>query len=155
MTTSRLTEVERPRVDVRLLIDNSVWQRQNQPPVRAAMRELLAPLSPWSILVCPPVVAEVGFSARSGSDHDAVRSHLSEFPECEAHPSVALVLDIQTALFNGGLVRAVGATDTVIAGYAIANDATVVHYDGDFEHVARVRSDFRHQWIAPSGTLSA
>lgn len=154
MTTS-LSEVERPLVGDRFVIDNSVWQRQSQPTVRSAMDRLLARHSPWSILTCPPVVAEVGFSARSGDDHDAVRGFLGEFPECEMHPSVALVLDIQNALFNGGLFRAVGAIDTVIAAYAIVNEATVMHYDGDFEHVARVRTDFRHQWIATRGTLDS
>jgi len=36
-----------------------------------------------------------------------------------------------------------------VAAHAIANNATVIQSDGDFEHVARVRSDFRHEWIAP------
>lgn len=138
---------------MRFLIDNSVWQRQNKPIVRTAMDHLLARQSPSSILTCPPVVAEVGFSARSGADHDAVRRFLQEFPECDLHPPIALVLDIQNALFNGGLLRAVGALDTVIAAYAIVNDATVMHYDGDFEFVARVRPDFRHEWIVDKGTL--
>lgn len=63
------------------------------------------------------------------------------------------MLAIQNALFNGGLLRAVGAVDTVIAAYAITNDAVVLHYDGDYEHVARVRDDFRQLWIAPRGAL--
>ncbi len=117
------------------------------------MDQLLARHSPWAMLVCPPVVAEVGFSARSGNDHDAVRKFLGEFADCEIHPSSALVLDIQGALFNSGLVRAVGAVDTVIAAYAVANVATVLHYDHDFEHIGCLREDFRHAWIAPRGTL--
>lgn len=150
-----LVGVERPTVEARYIIDNSVWQRQNQPPVRAAMERLMATNSPWSILTCPPVVAEVGFSARDGADHTALRRFLSEFPECQSHPSVDLVLAIQNALFTGGLFRAVGAVDTEIAAYALANDATVVHYDNDFELVGRIRQDFRHEWIAPRGTLVA
>lgn len=146
-------DLRRPRTARRFVIDNSVWQRQRQPAVRAAMDVLLAETSPWSILTCPPVVAEVGFSARNGHDHDAVREFLAAFPECETHPSVALVLSIQGALWDAGLARAVGAVDTIIAAYAIVNEATVVHYDSDFEHVAAVRDDFRHQWIAPRGSL--
>lgn len=145
--------VPRPRTTERVIIDNSVWQRLRQPQVRAAMDAMMATTSPWSILVCPPVVAEVGFSARSGHDHQVLREYLAAFPECETHPSAALVLDIQGALWSAGLVRAVGASDTVIAAYAVANDARVVHYDADFEHVARVWSGFRHRWIAPRGTL--
>lgn len=151
--TDPQSPTERPPVAARFLIDNSVWQRQRQPAVHDATARLMAAHPPWSILTCPPVVAEVGFSARSGTDHDTVRQSLTEFPECETHPSVALVLDIQNAIFYGGLVRAVGATDTVIAAYAVANDATVVHYDGDFEHVAHVWPGFRHAWIAPRGSL--
>lgn len=153
MTQRRFADLEPPQLDQRFLIDNSVWQRQSQPLVRQAMDRLLAHNSPWAILTCPEVVAEVGFSARSGSDHDAVRRYLVEFPPCRESPSVELVLEIQNELFNGGLFRAVGALDTVIAAYAIANDATVMHYDGDYEHVASVRPDFRHAWIAPRGAL--
>lgn len=137
----------------RFVIDNSVWQRQRQPSVRAAMDHLISTYSPWSVLVCPPVVAEVGFSARSGKDHDKVCRFLAEFSECEVQPTSALVLDIQNALFNGGLLRAVGAMDTVIAAYAIANNATVVHYDADFEHVSHLRPDFKQSWVVPRGTL--
>lgn len=144
---------ERRELRTRYIIDNSVWQRVRRDPVRIAMDRLLAVHSPWAILTCPPVVAEVGFSTRSGKDHDAVRRYLSAFPDCESHPSSELVLDIQNSLFNRGLVRAVGAVDTVIAAYGIVNEATVLHYDGDFEHIAKVRADFGQAWIAPRGTL--
>ena len=63
------------------------------------------------------------------------------------------MLDIQNDLFHGGYIRAVGVTDTLIAAYAIVNDAGVVHYDRDFELIADVRDDFRHRWIAERGSL--
>lgn len=148
-------ERQHPEVGERILLDNSIWQRLHQPAVRAATDRLLAARPPWVVLTCAPVVAEVGLSARSGADHDAVRRYLSEFPECEVHPTAALVLDIQNDLFNRGYFRAVGVTDTLIAAYAIVNEAVVVHYDQDFELVARVRDDFRHQWIADRGSLDA
>lgn len=119
------------------------------------MGQLLGSTNPRSVMTCPEVVAEVGYSARNGTEHNAIKAFLREFPECETAPSVRLVLDIQNALYNSGLVRAVGAVDIVIAAYAIANDAVLVHYDSDFEYVAKVRPDFKHQWIAPRGTLVA
>ncbi|MBN9609491.1 MAG: PIN domain-containing protein [Actinobacteria bacterium] len=137
----------------RLLLDNSVWQRMPRPKVRAAVEALLAQVSPLDVLICPPVAAEVGFSARDGKGHDRVRQALAEFPDCEKHPGTSLVLDIQNRLWKGGLLRAVGATDTEIAAYAIANGATVVHYDADFEHVAKVWPDFRHRWVMPRGSV--
>ena len=137
----------------RVVVDNSVWQRLSNPAVRAAFEEVVTSLSPTEVLTCPPVVAEVGFSARNGVDHDRVCEELQAFPPCHADPSVALVLHLQNALFNGGFVRGVGALDTVIAAYALANDAMVLHYDRDFEFVAAVRSDFRHHWIVPAGSV--
>jgi len=137
----------------RLLLDNSVWQRMAKPPVRAAVEALLAQVSPLDVLVCPPVVAEVGFSARDAHDHDRIRAALAEFLDCDQHPGTDLVLDIQNRLWKNGLFRAVGAADTQVAAYAIANSATVVHYDADFEHVAQVRSDFRHRWVVRRGSI--
>jgi predicted nucleic acid-binding protein len=149
------TDPARGAVAERYLIDNSVWQRQRQPEVKAAMSRLVSARSPRSILVCPPIVAEVGFSARSGADHDAVLHALAAFPDCEEHPTSADLLDLQNALFNSGLVRAAGATDTLIAAYALANDATLVHYDRDYEFLARAEPALRHAWIAPPGSLPA
>ncbi len=117
------------------------------------MVQLVLVSSPEAILTCPPIVAEVGFSARNGPDHDRIRRSLAQFPECAQHPSTELVLDIQQALWDRGLVRAVGAIDTMIAAYAVLNNAVVVHYDSDFEHVAAVWPTFRQRWVVPRGTL--
>ncbi|MEQ1737888.1 MAG: hypothetical protein ABL886_15955 [Rhodoglobus sp.] len=37
--------------------------------------------------------------------------------------------------------------DTLIAAYAIKNDATLLHYDRDFDHIGTVVPELRHQWI--------
>ncbi|WP_370449345.1 hypothetical protein [Cryobacterium sp. TMT1-2-2] len=49
-------------------------------------------------------------------------------------------------------MRPVGAGDTLIAACALINDATVVHYDSDFESVSKVITQFRHEWIVPRST---
>ncbi|MEI4273401.1 PIN domain-containing protein [Klenkia sp. LSe6-5] len=137
----------------RFIVDNSVWQRMRQPPVRAEVDRIRAAHGAEALLVCAPVAAEAGFSARSAADHDVVAGALAAFAQCSVHPSATDVLDIQGALFRNGLFRAVGALDTVIAAYAVANRAAVLHYDRDFEHVARVHPGFLQRWIAPAGTL--
>lgn len=48
-----------------------------------------------------------------------------------------------------GLIRSAGALDILIASYAIANDATVLTADHDFDHIARV-TDLQHEYVAPS-----
>lgn len=110
-------------------------------------------MSPQDLLVCPPVALEYGFSARTGTDHSRIMGQLAAFPECALHPSPDEALEIQSLLWNGGLLRAAGTIDTLIAAYAIKNDATVLHYDRDFEHIASVTSGFRQRWIVPPGSI--
>lgn len=137
-----------------VLVDNSVWQRlAHQQTVRAAYHALIDESRPEEILRCDVQVAEIAFSARNAADLDTLQEALSEFRDAPATPGAEMVLDIQRRLWGAGLGRAVGAVDTVIAAYALANDAMVVHYDSDFEHIARVEPAFRHRWIVPRGTL--
>ena len=138
----------------RFLIDNSVWARlSTSAAVVDALQALIATSSPSAIYICPPTAAEYGYSARSGPDHTLLAARLEAFTDCPRAPSSEDVLRIQNALWNGGLLRAVGALDTLIAAYGIVNAATVVHCDRDFEHVAAVTPGFQHRWIVPRGRL--
>ncbi len=137
------------------MIDNSVWSRlSTEPEVVVALKQLLDLASPDDVLICPPIAAEVGFGARSGRDHSTLVEQLSAFTECPHHPTSGEILDIQSKLWNGGLLRAAGAVDTVIAAYAIKNGATLLHYDRDFDHIAAVTSSFRQRWIVPRGSIA-
>ena len=138
----------------RFLIDNSVWARLAiEPTVRAAFEALIIANRPSSILICPPVAAEYGFSARNGVEHTRMMESLSAFTECDESPKSAQVLAVQNALWNAGLVRAAGAMDTIIAAYAILSEATVVHYDRDYELIGGAVPQLRHQWIVPRGSI--
>ena len=48
---------------------------------------------------------------------------LSVLPQCSEHPTAGEVLAIQNLLWRTGLARAAGALDTLIAAYAIKNEA--------------------------------
>lgn len=138
----------------RFLIDNSVWTRLATNPVVAdAFRALVNAANPTEIHICPPIAAEYGYSSRTGADHTNLSARLAAFTDCPIAPTTAEVLNIQNALWNGGLLRAVGAMDTLITAYGIVNQATVVHYDSDFEHIRTVLPAFAHRWIVPRGTL--
>ena len=80
-------------------------------------------------------------------------TELAAFPECVRTPTPHAALKIQNALWVAGRVRAAGTIDTLIAAYALANDATVLHFDSDFDHIATVIPAFRHQWIVPRGSI--
>lgn len=137
-----------------LLVDNSVWQRlPHESSVHDAYRELISRTHPEDLLLCDIQAAEFGFSARNELDHARLSRDLTKFRDCPVTPTVQEVLALQRKIWGAGLVRAVGTVDTVIAAYAIANDATVIHYDSDFEHIAKVEPRFRHRWIVTRGTL--
>lgn len=133
------------------LVDNSVWVRlaSGDASVEARLRRLER--APADLIVsCPPQVLEFCHSARTPEQHADYRELMSLAFPLERAPEESLVLDIQAALWGAGLVRAAGAIDILIAGYAIANDATVLSADRDFDHIAAVTS-LRHEFVAPSG----
>lgn len=132
------------------LVDNSVWARaiSGDSGMVARLRSIEG--APADLFVtCPPQALEFCHSARSPEEHVRYRERISRGFPLERAPDESLVLDIQSALWHAGLVRAAGALDILIAGYAMVNDATVLAADGDFGHIAKV-ADLRHEYIAPS-----
>ncbi|MBA2696180.1 MAG: PIN domain-containing protein [Actinobacteria bacterium] len=133
-------------------MDNSVFQRlPRQPHVADALRSFAVR---GLFATCLPITLEAGHSATSGADHARVieligtRRRLPMSDEIERQ-----ALTLQSALWNSGLVRAAGVNDLMIAAAAIVHDATVLHYDADYEHIARV-SKLAHQWVVPRGSAA-
>lgn len=132
------------------LVDNSVWARAIRGDSRMAARLRGVERAPSDLFVtCPPQVLEFCHSARTPVEHARYRERISLGFPLEHAPDESLVLDIQSALWNAGRVRAAGAVDILIAAYAIVNDATVLAADHDFDHIAQV-TDLRHEYIAPT-----
>lgn len=134
------------------LVDNSVFQRlPHQPRVAEALRSFALR---GLFATCLPVTLEAGHSATSGADHARVVALVGarrRLPICDEVERRAL--ELQSALWNGGLVRAAGVNDLVIAATAIVHGATVLHYDVDYEYIARV-SELAHQWVVPRGSTA-
>ncbi|WP_373457924.1 DUF5615 family PIN-like protein [Paeniglutamicibacter psychrophenolicus] len=91
------------------------------------------------IMTCPPAALEYCFMARNKVEHDNYRMRMEKLLQPLVHPTVHDVLVIQSALRGNGLVRAAGASDTLIATYAMLNNATVISCDKDFGHIAAAR----------------
>ncbi len=132
------------------LVDNSVWARLagGDPGITARLREIERAPSDL-IVTCPPQVLEFCHSARTPAEHRRYREQISLGFPLEHAPDETLVLDIQAALWRAGMVRAAGAADILIAGYALRNDATVLTADRDFGRIARV-TELRHEYLAPA-----
>lgn len=132
------------------LVDNSVWARTIVGDTQAVARLRQIERSPSDLFVtCPPQVLEFCHSARTPTEHARYREQISLGFPLERAPDESLVLDIQAALWNAGLVRAAGSVDILIAAYAIVNDATVLAADHDFDHIAKV-TQLRYEYIQPS-----
>lgn len=100
-------------------------------------------------VTCPPQVLDFRHSARTPQQHAQYREQVSLGFPLEHPPDESLMLDIQRALWNSGLIRAAGSLDLLIAGYAIVNDEAVLAADHDFDHIAKV-TDLRHEFVAPA-----
>lgn len=61
--------------------------------------------------------------------------------------------ELQALLSANGDHRRVPPADLLIAGAAESAGVPLVHYDRDYERLARV-SALEHRWLLPDGTLA-
>jgi predicted nucleic acid-binding protein len=138
-----------------LLLDNSAWApllREVVPKDRAdAIAELI---ERREIAVCLPFLLEAGYSARSAADRVALMARFNEFPRIAIDGEVErLALEAQRELAEVGHHR-LPPMDVMIAACAHRAEAGVLHYDGDYDILAKRTSlDFESVWLAPPGSL--
>ncbi len=128
------------------LVDNSVWQKAARSPAIAKRMRELPPQH--LVMTCPPQVLEYCYSARNAAEFRELRDDMARFIPADHHPDEHDVLDLQQALWEKGLRRAAAAFDCLIAAYAMANDAIVLHSDRDFACIAEaVGPAFRQEYV--------
>ena len=117
------------------------------------MAAAFAPLvAQGRVAVCAPVAFELGYSARSLSDHEAVMSRLRAFESVPVTSGDHLrAIELQQLLAERGQHRALSLVDALVAATAESRDLTVLHYDADFELVASLTGQ-RQRWIVERGT---
>lgn len=137
-----------------LVLDNSVLQRVRSGPVVA---EAVAAMirDGWIVCASDVSILEAGFSARFAEGHREIRNRLTfQFRRLKLTEDCGhAALELQTALFERGMGRSVGIVDLLLAGTAVAYDATVLHYDSDFERLAELDDRLRQQWVVPRGSV--
>lgn len=121
----------------RWVLDKSAAVRSGNPRVSRQLAELAG-----TFAVCPIGQLEQFYSARSADDYDALRADLLErFDVLAAPPDVfdrALGLQRDLA-HHHGMWHRVPIPDLLIAETALYHEAGVVHVNGDFERIAKVR----------------
>jgi predicted nucleic acid-binding protein len=138
-----------------LLLDNSAWARLlagGVPGERAA--EIAGQMAAGELAVCLPFLLEAGYSARSARDRRALMERLEQLPAVALDAEVeALALAAQRRLTEVGHHR-LPPSDLLIAACAHRAEAGVLHYDGDYDVIARhTELDFRSVWLGPPGSI--
>lgn len=133
----------------RFLIDKSALARYPKP----AVHKVVFPLHVAGLLaVCGAVELEVTYSARSKADAERIRKGMGAFdwlPTLDGTWDRAL--EVQRLLIEVGTWKALSLPDLIIAATAERHGATVLHYDGDYDTIAKVTGQ-PVRWVVPRGT---
>jgi predicted nucleic acid-binding protein len=132
------------------LVDKSAWvQQAYSAPARDRVESLRASRR---LAVCAVTVAELLYSSRNAAEMQADADDLSLLGRLGIDPRVEdRVTAIMKQLATRGQHRAPSIADLFIAAVADVHDATVLHYDKDFELIADVTGQ-RQEWVIPRGT---
>lgn len=135
----------------RYIADKSALARLRYPQVSAVLSPLILA---GAVATCGVIELEILYSARSYNDLVAIRQTRSL-----AVPQIPMVqedfdraVDVMQELARRGAHRAVGLSDLLIAAVAERAGLTILHYDADYEHVARVTGQ-PTQWVTPRGMI--
>lgn len=137
------------------LADTSAWvwsRRANEVELR---RRFDTALVDGEIATCDLVRLELLYSARSAHDFEAISDELSALRDCPIGKEQwqrALWIYEQLSRQGGAHQRQVKHADLLIAAAAEAAGAGLLHYDEDFDRIARVTGQ-PTRWLAPRGSL--
>lgn len=133
----------------RYLVDTSVWTRADVDAVQARLEALLLVGKLWT---CRVIDLEVIYSTRAKDVAKAILLR-ERFPEAPVTPGVThRALQVAGLMAARGLHRGAKPIDLLIAAAAEASGLAVLHYDVDYERIAKVTQQ-PVEWIAKPGTL--
>jgi predicted nucleic acid-binding protein len=132
-----------------VLIDKSAWEQRTHSDFARQRIDRLA--TAGRAATCLPVALEQLYSARNREDFAKRRASLDLLvwlPMTAAVEEEAI--DLLSRLARKGQHR-MPLPDIMIAATALVHEATLLHYDADFERIAAV-TGLAHEWILPRGT---
>jgi predicted nucleic acid-binding protein len=135
-----------------ILVDTSAIARVAATEVRTELTRLgrLGLLA-----TCVTIDLEVLYSARSPQEYrDIAARRNGAFTDLPITPEICQrARAVQSELARTSQHRAAGVVDLLTAAAAEHYGATLIHYDGDFDHIAAI-SKQPTRWIAPPGSLN-
>jgi predicted nucleic acid-binding protein len=133
----------------RYLADKSAFEQQRHSEAADGLLKALA--TEGALCMTEIVALELLYSARNRADYDTRWHGLETLPWLHLTADVsARVLQIQRLLARRGTHRR-PIPDLLVAATALEHDATVLHYDRDFDLIAEI-TDLSARWIIPPGT---
>jgi predicted nucleic acid-binding protein len=134
------------------LLDTSVITRvsHGKPLVKEALKALKDSVGGANIARCTMTDLEYCFSAENERQWDMRAKDLAVYGSVAVESAdFTTALDLQRELARVCLAK---RRALIIAAVAIRKDLTLVHYDADFDHIAKV-SHLKHQWIVAAGAV--
>jgi predicted nucleic acid-binding protein len=117
------------------LIDTSALARIL---LRQATTEWEQRIGAGLIALCDLTELEVLYSARSAKDREAIQERLNQFTWCPMPEGIyRRARVVQDELTAKGEHRSAGAVDLLVAATAEEAGLTLLHYDRDFDTIAR------------------
>jgi hypothetical protein len=153
-TLSNEAEIEPVSLDRPALFDTGAWTwvRDRRFPELATWfnRQVREGL----VLVCDVVVLELVRLTPNESRAQEVAGRLELFESVPMSGELwNRARELQGLLSTNGDHRRVPPTDLLIGAAAERAEVPLVHYDRDYERLARV-STLQHHWLVPDGTLA-
>jgi len=104
------------------------------------------------VALCDPVIFELIFTVRNSREIRKIQAELDSHPKIPVtEQTFARALRVQASLAAKAQHTGLSLVDLLVAAAGEAAGLTVLHYDGDFEAVARITGQ-PVQWVVPPGT---
>jgi predicted nucleic acid-binding protein len=154
-TLSAKTEIEPVALERPTLFDTGVWTwaRDRRFPQLASWFN--AQVADGRVLVCDLIIMELVRLTPNESRAREVSERLDAFEAVMMSTQLwQRARELQDLLAASGDHRRVPPVDLLIGAAAEQADVPLVHYDRDYERIARV-SALQHHWLVPDGTLAS
>jgi predicted nucleic acid-binding protein len=147
------TEIELISLDRPALFDTGVWTWVRDRRFPALAHWFNAQVAAHRVLVCDLTVLELIRLTPNESRAEDVAKRLDAFESVAMSTSLwARARELQTLLSSNGDHRRVPPSNLLIGAAAERASVPLVHYDRDYERIARV-SGLQQHWFVPDGTL--
>jgi len=133
------------------LIDTSALMRMGNPVVGSVWR---SKVGFGVVRICEATEIEYLYSSQSRSEYEQQQDELDEFYPRQSMPDRVWerACEVQYELAKRSCLRSAGPIDLLVAATAELAGLTVLHYDADFDTVAKVTGQ-PTRWILPAGTV--